>query len=94
MNKSTKFSPEVCGRAVRMVQERRGECASLWAAMESIAPKIGCMVHTLLSSVQWYEIDTGVRDGMTTSDAQRMKEIGCDFQRTGLPKRASLAHAV
>jgi len=36
MKKSTKFSPEVCERAVRMVQEHRGECPSLWVAIESI----------------------------------------------------------
>ncbi|MDB5940998.1 MAG: transposase family protein, partial [Ramlibacter sp.] len=42
MKKSNKFSPEVRERAVRMVQEHRGEYPSLWAAVESIAPKIGC----------------------------------------------------
>lgn len=42
MSKSNKFSPEVRERAVRMVQEHRGEYPSLWAAIESIAPKIGC----------------------------------------------------
>ena len=41
MNKSNKFSPEVRERAVHMVQEHRGEYPSLWAAVESIAPKIG-----------------------------------------------------
>ncbi len=52
MNKSTKFSPEVRERAVRMVQEHRGEYPSLWAAVESIAPKIGCVPQTLLSWAQ------------------------------------------
>jgi transposase len=47
MNKSTKFSPEVRERAVRMVQEHRGDYPSLWAAVESIAPKIGCVPQTL-----------------------------------------------
>ena len=42
MNKSNKFSPEVRERAVRMVQVHRGEYPFLWAAVESIAPKIGC----------------------------------------------------
>jgi len=46
MSKSNKFSPEVCERAVRMVQEHRGY-PSLWAAIESIAPKIGCMPQTV-----------------------------------------------
>ena len=47
MKKSNKFSPEVRERAVRMVQEHRGEYPSLWAAIESIAPKIGCVPQTL-----------------------------------------------
>jgi len=75
MNKSTKFSPEVRERAVRMVQEHRGEYPSLWAAVESIAPKIGCVPQTLLSWVQRHEVDTGVRDGVTTAEAQRVKEL-------------------
>jgi transposase-like protein len=75
MNKSTKFSPEVRERAVRMVLEHRGEYPSLWTAVESIAPKIGCVPQTLLTWVQRHEIDTGVREGVTTAEAQRMKEL-------------------
>jgi len=75
MNKSTKFSPEVRERAVRMVLEHRGEYPSLWTAVESIAPKIGCVPQTLLSWVQRHEIDTGVRAGVTTAEAQRVKEL-------------------
>ncbi len=59
MNKSNKFSPEVRERAVRMVQELRGEYPSLWAAVESIAPKIGCSAHTLLEWVRRDEVDAG-----------------------------------
>lgn len=75
MNKSTRFSPEVRERAVRMVQEHRGEYPSLWTAVESIAPKIGCVPQTLLSWVRRREIDTGVREGVTTAEAQRVKEL-------------------
>jgi transposase len=75
MNKSNKFSPEVRERAVRMVQEHRGEYPSLWLAVESIAPKNGCVPQTLLSWVKRVEIDTGVREGVTTSEAQRVKEL-------------------
>ena len=67
MNKSKKFSPEVRERAVRLVQEHRGEYPSLWAAVESIATKIGCVPQTLLTWVQRHEVDSGVREGMTTS---------------------------
>lgn len=75
MNKSNKFSPEVRERAVRMVQEHRGEYPSLWLAVESIAPKIGCVPQTLLTWVKRHEVDTGTREGLTTADAQRMKEL-------------------
>jgi transposase-like protein len=75
MNKSNKFSPEVRERAVRMVQEHRGQYMSLWAAVESIAPKIGCVPQTLLTWVQRHEVDTGVRDGVSTAEAQRVKEL-------------------
>lgn len=75
MNTSKKFSPEVRERAVRMVQEQRGEYASLWAAVESIAAKIGCVPQTLLSWVQRHEIDAGARDGVTTAERQRVKEL-------------------
>mgnify|MGYP001341643500 CR=1 FL=1 len=47
MKQANKFSPEVRERAVRMVQEHRGEYPSLWAAIESIAPKIGCVPRPL-----------------------------------------------
>ena len=75
MSKTNKFSPEVRERAVRMVQEHRGEYPSLWAAIESIAPKIGCVPQTLLDWVKRQEVDSGLRDGVTTSEAQRVKEL-------------------
>src|SRR5574343_1561333 len=75
MTKSTKFSPEVRERAVRMVKEHRGEYPSLWAAIESIAPKIGCVPQTLNDWVKKAEVDSGQRPGTTTSDAERIKEL-------------------
>jgi transposase-like protein len=75
MNKSNKFSPEVRERAVRMVQEHRGEYPSLWAAVESIAPKIGCVPQTLLEWIKRAEVDAGMRPGMTSAEAQRIKEL-------------------
>jgi transposase-like protein len=75
MKKSSKFSPEVRERAVRMVQEHRGEYPSLWAAIESIAPKIGCVPQTLLDWVKQAEIDAGARPGVSTEEAQRIKDL-------------------
>jgi len=59
MNKPNKFSPEVRERAVRLAQEHRGEYPMLWAAVESIAPKIGSVLQTLLDWVKRDEVDGG-----------------------------------
>ena len=58
-----------------MVQEHRGEYPSLWAAIESIAPKIGCVQQTLNEWVKRVEVDTGVRGSVTTAETQRVKEL-------------------
>ena len=75
MNKTKKFSPEVRERAVRMVLEHRGEYPSLWAAVESIAPKIGCVPQTLLEWVKRSEVDQGKRDGLGSSERERIKTL-------------------
>lgn len=75
MKKSKKFSSKVRERAVRMVRELRGECPSLWAAIESIAPKIVCVPQTLHEWVKRVEVDTGVRGRVTTSEVRRVKEL-------------------
>ena len=75
MRKSPKFSPEVRERAVRMVQEHRGEYPSLWAAIESIAPKIGCVPQTLNDWVRRADIDSGAREGVTTDERERVKAL-------------------
>ena len=75
MRKSTKFSPEVRERAVRMVQEHRGEYPSLWAAIESISAKIGCVPQTLNEWVKKSEIDSGAREGITSEERDRIKAL-------------------
>ena len=75
MRKSTKFSPEVRERAVRMVQEHRGEYPSLWAAIESISAKIGCVPQTLNEWVKKSEIDSGAREGVTSDERERIKAL-------------------
>ena len=73
--KSNRFSPEVRERAVRMVLEHRGEYPSLWATIESIAPKIGCVPQTLHDWVRQHEVDAGVRDGISSDERARIKEL-------------------
>ncbi|WP_249544326.1 transposase, partial [Escherichia coli] len=76
MTKNTRFSPEVRQRAVRMVLESQGEYDSQWAAICSIAPKIGCTPETLRVWVRQHERDTGSGDGgLTTAERQRLKEL-------------------
>ena len=75
MTKTNKFSPEVRERAVRLVQENRGEYPSLWAAVESIAPKIGCVPQTLLEWVKRAEMDAGLREGLTCDERDRLKKL-------------------
>ena len=75
MKKSNKFSPEVRERAVRMVREHRGDYPSLWAAIESLAPKIGCVPQTLNQWVKRDQIDTGARDDITTSEREQIKAL-------------------
>lgn len=75
MKKQNTFSPEVRERAVRLVQEHREEYQSLWAAVQSIAPKIGCNASTLLEWVKRTEVDTGTRAGVTTDERERIKAL-------------------
>ncbi|HDQ0741737.1 TPA: IS3 family transposase [Escherichia coli] len=76
MTKNTRFSPEVRQRAVRMVLESQDEYDSQWAAICSIAPKIGCTPETLRVWVRQHERDTGGGDGgLTSAERQRLKEL-------------------
>ncbi|HAN6937864.1 TPA: IS3 family transposase [Escherichia coli] len=76
MTKNTRFFPEVRQRAIRMVLESQGEYDSQWAAICSIAPKIGCTPETLRVWVRQHERDTGGGDGgLTTAERQRLKEL-------------------
>ena len=75
MTKRTRYSPEVRDRAVRLVFEQESEHESQWAAIESVASKIGCTSETLRKWVRQAERDLGRRDGMTTSDRERLKAL-------------------
>jgi transposase len=75
MNKSTRYSPEVRERAVRMVFEHQGEHESHWAAIESISAKIGCTAETLRKWVRQAECDRGLRAGVSSDEWERLKAL-------------------
>ncbi len=75
MRTSKRYSPEVRERAVRMVRDHEGAHASEWAAITSIAEKIGCSAETLRKWVRQAERDEGLRPGVTTDEQQRLREL-------------------
>ncbi len=75
MPRPSRFSPEVRTRAVRMVVEHASAHDSQWAAITSIAEKIGCTAETLRKWVRQAERDEGTRPGLTTEERQRLKQF-------------------
>lgn len=75
MARPSKYSPEVRERAVRMVQEHGSDHASQWAAITSIASKIGCTGETLRTWVRQAERDAGQRAGLTSDERAEFKRL-------------------
>jgi transposase len=75
MGTSKRYSEEVRERAVRMVAEHLHEYSSQWAAITSIAAKIGCTAESLRRWVHGSERDSGKRPGLSTSEGERMKDL-------------------
>jgi len=75
MTKPKTYSAEVRERAVRMVQEHTEEYPSQWAAIQSIAQKIGCSGETLRNWLRQSERDAGQRPGLSTQERTRLKEL-------------------
>ena len=72
---TNKFSAEVRERAVRMVRDHQGDHASQWAAIASIATKIGCTAESLRRWLRQAERDAGMRPGATTDERERIKAL-------------------
>jgi transposase len=75
MKKVPKYSPEFRERAVRLVFEHQGEHKTQWAAIGSIASKIGCTSETLRKWVRQAERDQGQRDGLSSTERERLKQL-------------------
>jgi transposase len=75
MAKGTRYPREIRERAVRMVLEHQADYASQWKAIESIAEKFGMSAETLRKWLRQVEIDDGSRHGVTTVEAQRLKDL-------------------
>ena len=75
MSTRNRYSAEVRERAVRLVSEQREQHGSQWAAIQSIATKMGCTAESLRRWVQQAERDEGTRAGLSTSDRERLKQL-------------------
>jgi transposase len=75
MERKSRFSPEVRERAIRLVRETRQDHDSEWAAITSVAEKIGCTAESLRKWMRRAERDAGERPGLTTEDKARIKDL-------------------
>ena len=75
MSRKSRYSPEFRERAVRMLFEHQAEYGSQWAAMNSIAAKVGCTAETLRKWVRQSEQDQGIREGLSSDERERLKAL-------------------
>jgi transposase len=86
MGRKSKYPSELRERAVRLVFEQRPQYESEWAAIQSIGAKVGCLGETLRVWVRQAERDAGKRDGLTSTERERVKELE---RENRAPKRAN-----
>ena len=75
MTKATRYPPELRERAMRLVREHRDEHPSEWAAIESVAKKLGMTPETLPKWLRREEVDQHQRPGVTSSERERIREL-------------------
>jgi transposase-like protein len=75
MSRASRYSPEFRERAVGLLLEQQGEYSSQWAAMNAIASKVGCTAETLRKWVRQSEIDQGKREGLSTTERERLMQL-------------------
>jgi transposase-like protein len=80
MGRQSNHSPEVQERAVRLVLETQAQHESEWAAIKSVAGKIGCTPETLRKWVRRTQVDSGKRPGVTSAERERVKELEREVQ--------------
>ena len=75
MTRSNRYPVEVRERAVRLVREHREQYTSEWAAITSIASKCGMTPETLRKWIRRAQVDSGVRQGVTSDERERLREL-------------------
>lgn len=75
MARPSRYSPEVRERSVRLVLDQADKHSSQWAAIQSVASKLGCTPESLRRWVRQVECDQGVRTGLTTTERERLKQL-------------------
>jgi transposase len=75
MGRASRYPQEIRERAMRMVAEHRSEYPSEWAAVCSIAGKLGMTPETLRIWIRRAEVDGGQRPGLTTDERERIKQL-------------------
>lgn len=75
MGRKSKYPPEVRDRAIRLVREQQPNYESEWAAISSIANKIGCTPETLRKWIRETQRHAGKRPGLPTDEHERVRAL-------------------